>query len=236
MEKQCKKHGVLHTNDIGCNNKCLICSREYARLKRKQDPEKYKAIRQRYNDKKKKIIEELGEYKPKKQLKRRKEIPTFKICKHHGLLDSKDVFLREGKYLRCKLCAYARNRSWEKRNPEKVKRNKALTYLRHCARYSEESIARQHQITVNEYRKLIESQNNLCAICGKQESRIARKDRSVSPLSIDHCHKTGKIRGLLCGKCNMALGGFEDSIEMMQNAITYLRVHNDASSKINTTN
>ena len=54
-------------------------------------------------------------------------------------------------------------------------------------------------------------QNNNCAICGEEVK-----------LHVDHCHKTGKIRGLLCRNCNTSLGKFKDSPEILQNAITYL--------------
>lgn len=72
-------------------------------------------------------------------------------------------------------------------------------------------------ITLNQYNSLLNSQNFSCAICNKHESESYKK------LAVDHDHETGKIRGILCENCNMALGNFKDSIENLQNAINYLQ-------------
>ena len=58
-------------------------------------------------------------------------------------------------------------------------------------------------------------QAGLCGIC-------KRPDSSGIKLSVDHCHQTGKVRGLLCGNCNRALGLFRDNINLLTNAVSYL--------------
>lgn len=73
------------------------------------------------------------------------------------------------------------------------------------------------EFTVEEYDKLLEEQDNGCAICGKVENSNGTR------LCVDHCHSTGKIRGLLCNHCNTALGKFRDDIELLNKAIDYLR-------------
>lgn len=73
----------------------------------------------------------------------------------------------------------------------------------------------RYGITLQEYNKLLKKQNGVCAICKKTE--INRK------LSVDHNHETGKIRGLLCQKCNAGIGMFQDNIKLFQNVIGYLR-------------
>lgn len=60
---------------------------------------------------------------------------------------------------------------------------------------------------------LLEQQSGVCAICGKPDKR---------KLSIDHCHETGAIRGLLCRRCNLGLGCFGDDVEALKKAIEYL--------------
>jgi hypothetical protein len=68
---------------------------------------------------------------------------------------------------------------------------------------------------------MLENQNHACAICKSQNSGDKRSKR----LSIDHCHQSGKIRGLLCSSCNKAIGLMKDSPELMLLAIGYLKKH-----------
>jgi hypothetical protein len=68
-------------------------------------------------------------------------------------------------------------------------------------------------ISVEEYEALLARQNGVCAICKK-------KDRVR--LCVDHCHDARTVRGLLCNKCNIGLGHFDDDIERLRAAIAYL--------------
>jgi len=71
-------------------------------------------------------------------------------------------------------------------------------------------------ITGEEFRKMVDLQGGVCRICnGKQKN-----NRS---LAVDHCHETGKNRGLLCNRCNMGLGYFKDDATLMLLAIEYLK-------------
>lgn len=86
----------------------------------------------------------------------------------------------------------------------------------------------KYKLTLDDYCKLVETQNNKCAICGNEETRKSTKsDGEVSPLAIDHCHKTNKVRGLLCRVCNLGIGSFNDDIEIMKKAINYLIEHTE---------
>lgn len=93
-------------------------------------------------------------------------------------------------------------------NENKYRRNnyKKFGYTKH--------IKQRYSLSEQDYRKLISTQNGLCAICEKSEN---------SKLHVDHCHKTNKVRGLLCGKCNRALGLMKDNIEFLGKAIEYLQ-------------
>jgi len=73
----------------------------------------------------------------------------------------------------------------------------------------------------NKYNELLLKQNYVCAICLKAETR-KHQNGKIARLSIDHCHKTGKIRGLLCGKCNFAIGQFNDNPYLCERATNYL--------------
>lgn len=71
-------------------------------------------------------------------------------------------------------------------------------------------------VSKEKYLDILVKQNYKCAICGKNEADNNKK------LSIDHCHNTKLIRGLLCTNCNFALGYFKDSKENLERAIEYL--------------
>lgn len=70
------------------------------------------------------------------------------------------------------------------------------------------------KMTFEDYQKKVEEQNGLCAICGNPPGKKS--------LAVDHCHKTGQIRGLLCGGCNIGIGHLKDSIELLKKALAYL--------------
>lgn len=80
---------------------------------------------------------------------------------------------------------------------------------------------RKYNITEEQYAAMHTAQNALCAICKHTDPRM-RLGRYFN-LSVDHCHATGVVRGLLCQYCNTGLGAFKDSIESLQNAVKYLR-------------
>lgn len=69
-------------------------------------------------------------------------------------------------------------------------------------------------ITLDYYNELLNKQNGVCAICFKTDKRS---------LAVDHCHKTGRIRGLLCGKCNKALGLLNDDLATIEKIKDYLK-------------
>lgn len=70
-------------------------------------------------------------------------------------------------------------------------------------------------MSLKDYRTLLKAQDGRCAICRRMPERARR-------LAIDHCHKTDKIRGLLCRLCNLVLGNAKDSAKILASAITYL--------------
>jgi hypothetical protein len=73
------------------------------------------------------------------------------------------------------------------------------------------------------YQQLHDAQNGVCAICKKPETTM--KLGRVLKLAVDHNHTTNKIRGLLCCKCNRALGLFDDSADLLHAAGNYLMHH-----------
>jgi len=76
---------------------------------------------------------------------------------------------------------------------------------------------KQFGITEEEYTEMVVSQDGKCDICGQHPSKKS--------LCVDHDHKTGKVRGLLCDKCNTGIGNLEDNITYLKNSIKYLKKH-----------
>jgi len=80
------------------------------------------------------------------------------------------------------------------------------------------------RMATQDYEALVATQENLCAACGKPEWTRSRNGR-VRRLCLDHDHKTGNVRGLLCNPCNSALGYVDDSPELLEKLAAYLRQH-----------
>lgn len=81
-------------------------------------------------------------------------------------------------------------------------------------------------ITLEDYNIMLVSQGGACAICKLPES-VKLPSGAIKSLSIDHCHNTGKIRGLLCYRHNVGIGFFDENIEYLNSAIDYIRKHNE---------
>lgn len=75
----------------------------------------------------------------------------------------------------------------------------------------------QYKLSLEDYKALLQNQDNKCAICNCS-SPTGRWDS----FHVDHCHTTGKVRGLLCHHCNTGIGNLKDSIEILNKAISYL--------------
>lgn len=111
-------------------------------------------------------------------------------------------------------------RSYRLRNKEVISTKNNEYYIKH-PEIKRKATLRKHKLTPEQYRKMVNSQNNVCSICGKAET--LRRYGSVQNLVVDHCHKTNMNRGLLCHKCNIGLGVFDDNIDVMASAISYLK-------------
>lgn len=106
---------------------------------------------------------------------------------------------KDGKASTCKSCVNDRARKYD----PAYNRNHKLK--------------KTYGITSEEYDAMLEAQGGACAICGGTEGMSL--DRHMA---VDHCHATGKVRGILCSHCNRGLGFFKDNIETLKAAIKYL--------------
>jgi hypothetical protein len=95
--------------------------------------------------------------------------------------------------------------------------------------YRNYDLLKKYGITFADYSQMLTAQDGVCAICGNPETRVDKRLNRVSSLAVDHCHTTGKVRGLLCHACNAALGHVSDSVETLERAIAYLRLHHPSN-------
>ena len=112
------------------------------------------------------------------------------------------------------ICA-ERHKRWRDKNPEKVKAMRRRSYHSHKETHKNRCLQKKYDITLEQYIAILKSQNGVCAICCGIE-------RTGKQLAVDHCHKTKKIRGLLCSSCNNALGRFKDNPNTLIAAANYL--------------
>ncbi len=116
----------------------------------------------------------------------------------------------------------AYHKEYRARNPDKVAK-----YREQNKKYREENrhVARNHHLkrayglTLEQVDEAILAQDNACLICRKQFTDGKRMGRAC----VDHCHVTGKVRGILCGYCNSGLGKFFDQPDLLEAAIAYLQ-------------
>lgn len=140
----------------------------------------------------------MSERKPTKKCVRcttEKDLDEFYTDKRH----------KDGHQSECIQCARERGHKNYKSNPEK---------------YAAWSLKANYGISIEEYNNLLKLQNDLCACCGK--SQVTMKNGKIRALYVDHDHKTGKVRSLLCHKCNSAIGILNESIDQCYLLIKYL--------------
>ena len=102
-------------------------------------------------------------------------------------------------------------------------REKGRTYYHHNPRkHKNNSLKRRYGITIEQYDEMVSNQHDLCAICKKPEKAIHHSSNQIKPLSVDHNHTTGQVRGLLCFKCNYVVGLVESSKDRLKSFISYL--------------
>ena len=106
---------------------------------------------------------------------------------------------KDGVSYACKECKALRSKNYYNNNKKPV-RNQQIKY--------------RYGITESQYNDMFKSQQGACKIC------LAP---ATIKLAVDHCHRTGRIRGLLCSKCNHGIGLFQDSSALLEKASEYLK-------------
>ncbi len=128
-----------------------------------------------------------------------------KLCTACQQSKNLDLFKRNkdgkfGKHSICKQCESERNKFRYSNGDSYAVRLKKL-----------------YNLSVTEYEELYQEANGKCQVCGIPETSLKKR------LAVDHCHTTGKVRGLLCSKCNTALGQLNDDLEIISSLYSYLK-------------
>lgn len=130
----------------------------------------------------------------------------------------------------CRPCKYQQKRGYETADREKynaqVKRNrdkrresireKNREWLASDADRAKGYALAKYGITLDDYNRMLAEQGGGCAICGSETNKNGKA------LFVDHCHDTGRVRGILCYKCNTGLGSFKDDAGLLEKAFRYL--------------
>lgn len=164
------------------------------------------------------------------------------FCKNKAIIDGRSAW--------CRTCMKDISKTYRKNNKEKCRQQTRNWRLKnreqHLAnnkrrynKYKESILARTKEwaekfpdkridarlknkfgLTLEEYKKILERQGGQCYVCARIPEEYRNKEARM--LAVDHCHSSGKIRGLLCGNHNRALGMIKDSIEALEVLIHYL--------------
>jgi len=119
--------------------------------------------------------------------------------------------------------ARQRGREYYKNHREAVRKYTKEYYLKNTAKAKKYQLKYKYNITVEQYDQMFEEQNGVCAICGKPET--TKNQWGTLRLSVDHDHVTGRVRGLLCTRCNNIIGRADDDVTILLNAGIYLEKH-----------
>lgn len=220
--KNCKKHGNLTKDLIYFRRKrppeCKLCT-----LGRQKKYYKWKFPDRKY----------------------KKELPDgiVKDCKHHGYLKKEETFFHISTYSTGghSVCKYCKNEYYRK-NEEKIKKRASENAKKDRKLYPEKfkirgqkyqrkfrdlitkkMITRRLNFSLVKYEQMFVDQDNKCYICNKEETKISHHSGKIARLSLDHCHKTMKVRRLLCHNCNIMMGASKESIETLLRAVDYLK-------------
>lgn len=130
-----------------------------------------------------------------------KKLPTTMF-----VVDKRNI---DGLYSYCRTCSNDLTKTWRGKNRDKIKEYNWKAKLKMT-----------YDLCYERYEEICKQQEYSCAICNTHISKLKKR------LCVDHDHKNGKVRGLLCSHCNTGIGMFKESFEIFNKAIQYLNKHN----------
>jgi hypothetical protein len=146
-----------------------------------------------------------------------KETARCSRCKESKPVSEFHMKIRPHAY--CKSCAVLNGEEWRRNNPEKKEQ------------YNLEYKTRQRGTTPEWFMETLANQDGVCGICKHPETDRYKKTGRAKSLAIDHDHQTGKVRGLLCTKCNQSLFLLEKHKGWAENAVRYLSAFNSSTNE-----
>jgi hypothetical protein len=188
-------------NQLSPRGICFDCRQEGIDPDAPPDPEVTRELKQR-----------LAKKRSKWGVRRCRKCKRMKA--NHHFADSKN------KSSWCRKCSLENAKNWRKTHPEAVEAQQARRKQERFRR-----ILSKYGLTRDQYDSLLHMQGNSCAICGGPPGIT----HGLSMPLVDHCHKTGHVRGLLCQQCNSGIGLLKESRQAMEKAIEYL--HRDIDLK-----
>jgi hypothetical protein len=144
--------------------------------------------------------------------------PKLSFYLHRGTADGRSTY--------CAECQKAQTRAWNAANREKIAARNAAWAAANPDRKKRDH--RQYWLKLYgldqaAYAAMLADQGGVCAICRLPEQYIDPRTGEPRRLAVDHCHETGKVRGLLCGRCNRSIGQFANDHERLTRAAEYLK-------------
>lgn len=137
-------------------------------------------------------------------------VSSYTLCASHS----------DGMQRVCKGCARVAFLSYKERHPKRRAATVKRWKKENAEHVRESRRGRQYRMTPGQYAEMTKEQNDSCAICHKHRDACCGQT-----LNVDHCHITGKIRGLLCKKCNLLLGHIDDRLDLLRNMTAYMEKH-----------
>jgi len=116
----------------------------------------------------------------------------------------------------CKQCCAKKQKEFYANKPEQYQNYVKQRRYKNKGLYKRVANLKTFGLTIEDYENMLLRQNNQCAICGTKQCTSGKR------FAVDHCHQTGRIRGLLCLRCNQAIGKFNDNYFLLQQAADYV--------------
>lgn len=154
----------------------------------------------------------------------------YKTCKVCGELKPADLFHKHssGKFgVRgdCAACVTKYTKEYRTKNRDSIRAKKRQAHKNNPDLKRKHYLKSEYGMTIEEYEIKLASQGGACAVCKSTSPKCIQHKH----LYIDHCHATGKIRDILCGRCNAAIGQAEENPERLEDLAAYIRKHKEST-------